>query len=311
MASENSKPEILIIGANGHVGSSTLTAIARDRRNSNFRIIGACRNVEQAKGKFDAFGVDLVHVDLDDSQSLIEPVRTATKIFFIPANDLIHRIHHAKSLLEACKQAEKLEHLVLLSILECEKGNTMQVKEFKLIEDMFKNSSTMKCTVLRSAFYMENLIGMEDLMKDQSKIVLPIRDAKFSPVSVADIGEAASNVLLSNTENFADRTFTLTGRELLSGGDIADALGKIMGKELQYVTPPKEEAKREFVENIGMDPLCAEALLEILESTARGEHCIVSYEIEELLGRKAEDFSTVMNRNKCHFFSKSRCICPI
>jgi len=292
-------PEILIIGGTGHVGLQTVIALARDKSSRRYSVKAGCRNVEKGRKMLDAFGVGTVYMDLGKPETIDVALAGITKVFFISAYNA-YTTEHASSLIEACTRSEKLEHLVILSVAQCEKQTSAHQIHYKEIEEMLEKS-TLKWTRLRSACFMENFVSMENSVRD-SKIILPIEDARFSPVSVSDVGEAAANILLGSPEKHAFKTYTLTGPQLLTGQEISEVFEKVFGKKFEFVSPNREEARNAYLAN-GMEKHYVELLLEIMESIARKEHDLLTQDAELLLGRPPLNLEQVVIVHKNHFIS--------
>jgi len=302
-------PEILIVGGTGHVGLETIIALARDKSSRRYSVKAACRNVVRGNKMLDAFGVGTVYMDLGKPETIAPALSGITKVFLVVSYNS-YKTEHAASLIGACKQAESLEHLVVLSVSQCENKSSHYQKQFKQIEEMLEDSS-LKWTRLRAAFFMENFVSMEKNIKD-SKVILPIENARFAPVSVSDVGEVAANILLCSPGKHAYKTYTLTGPQLLTGEEVAQTFGNLFGKKFDFLSPSREAAKMEYLKN-GMEKNYVDMLMEILDSISRREQETVSSDAEILLGRSPVTLEQVMVTHKNHFLSRppELCTCPV
>jgi uncharacterized protein YbjT (DUF2867 family) len=129
-------------------------------------------------------------------------------------------------------------------------------------------------------------------------LYLGIRDGRFGPLNVADVGEIAANILSS--EGHEGKAYAITGPDLLSGQDIAGIFGDITGKRVQYASPD-EAATFDSLLGSGWPEWQAKGMLELFEVFASNQAAVISPDGERLLGRPLTPLRGYLAANKANF----------
>lgn len=123
---------------------------------------------------------------------------------------------------------------------------------------------------LRAGYFMENTLAQIDIIQKMGMTVGPLRpDLKLPMIAAQDIGEAAANALLTLNSN-QKQTRELLGQRDISMSEVAQIIGKAIGKpDLRYVQAPDEQVRPALIQ-IGMSPNMADLLLEMSASLNSG-----------------------------------------
>ncbi|HEX6022137.1 MAG TPA: hypothetical protein VFZ00_09080, partial [Solirubrobacter sp.] len=135
--------------------------------------------------------------------------------------------------------------------------------------------------VLRSAFYMTNLLGM----LDGGRLIAPASDGRVGMIDPADVGAVAAAVLSAG--DHAGRTYRLTGPAAIGFAEAARAL------DAEYLDVPPAAA-REWLTAAGMPPWLIEHLDGAFARIRAGEFTTVTDTVRVLAGREPrtiEDFA--------------------
>jgi len=291
----DAKPGILITCGTGKVGLETIKSLKVDGRSSNF-IIKAGVRAQKGKESLDPFGVEAVNIDLMKEETILPALQGISNLFLILPTS-IEAVEFAKRIIKAAKEAN-IQHLVCLSIMDCDSKDRYFHKQFKEIENEIQ-SSGVNWTILRSAFFQENFLNWKDMIT-QGHLQLDIGDRKVAPISIVDVGEVASEVLLGDSEKHHNKIYQLTGPELLTGKQMADVFSKVLGKEVNYSSRP--EAKR------GKFASLDESFYELI---ADGHGSKAHPDVEMLLGRSPRCMESTINSYKVLFINREYiCISP-
>ena len=137
-------------------------------------------------------------------------------------------------------------------------------------------------TMIRPTFFMQNFESSAARIKAVSQIVMPAGNGTVSTTDLRDVGEVIVNVLTqSGHEN---KSYDLTGPELLTFADIAAYFSKVLEKDIQYVDQPMDEF-RALLRSINLSEWRVEAVCKELEAIAAGVVDHTTETIRELLGR--------------------------
>ena len=252
------KKIIAVVGATGAQGGGLVRAILADK-GSAFTPRALTRNVNSEKAKaLAAAGAQVVAADLDDAASLGPAFAGAYGAFcvtnywehFSPEREL----QQAENLARAAKAAG-LEHVIWSTLEDTRKWMPLddtrmptlmgkyKVPHFdaKGEADRFFRDLGVPTTFLLTSFYWDNMIGFgsgpQRLPDGTLAITFPLGDKPLSAMAVEDIGKCAYGILKRGRE-FIGKTIGIAGGHL-TGGQMAAALSRALGKEIRYnaVTP--------------------------------------------------------------------------
>lgn len=171
---------------------------------------------------------------------------------------------------------------------------------------------------------------MQDCIKE-GNVTLPIGEGRFSPISISDVGEVVANVVLSSTDEYLNKTFTLTGLEILSGyytvffnksartsqTHSPEFLEKIsilprLQKRKRYKLTKKWEWSKLMPKNLQKCSILFRGIYFAPNiDKFRKELDFVSNDAQMILARAPSTFESVMTIHKNHFLARPPSICPL
>jgi uncharacterized protein YbjT (DUF2867 family) len=285
----------LIIGAAGNNGVATIESLVKKQDAKN-TIRAAVRSTDKAaelKSKFPS--IETVIIDLGKPETLTAAYKDITKVFMIPGN-VEQREQHAKNAIDAAVKAGSVNQFLYYSVVGAEYEAILFGKQFRAGEKYLENSG-LNWTHLRTIFFQDNFFGWAEGVK-QGGLYLGVREGSFAPLSVADIGEMAANVL--TTSGHDNKAYNITGPELLTGDDMAKVFTNVTGKDVAYVSPTPEQTLESLL-STGWPKWQAEGMLELFEVFATNQAAIVSPDGEQLLGRPLTLLQDFIAENKAAF----------
>lgn len=289
-----SHPTILIIGAAGNNGTATIKALTR-KHNRAFTIRAGVRSASRSQELLEKFpGIETAILDLDKPATLPAAFAGVDKLFLIIGN-VENREEQAKNAIDAAVAAG-VKHVVFYSVVGAEYESILFGRQFRFGEK-YLEASGLPWTHLRTIFFQDNLFGWADGIK-QGAFYFGIRDGRFAPLNVGDIGEIAANIL--TTDGHEGKAYNITGPELLSGSDFAKTFSEVTGKAVQHVSPD-EATTLDSLLGSGWPEWQAKGLLELFEVFASNQAAIVSPDGERLLGRPLTKLRTFVENNKSAF----------
>lgn len=289
------KPTLLIIGAAGNNGAATIDALIRKHK-GDFVIRAGVRSEAKAKALLKKFpGIETAVLDLDQPASLPSAFKGVDKLFLIIGN-VENREQHAKNAIDAAVAAGSVKYVLFYSVFGAEYESILFGRQFRFGEK-YLEASGLKWTHLRTIFFQENFTGWADGIK-QGALYFGVRDGRFAPLNVGDIGEIAANILC--TSGHEGKAYNVTGPELLSGKDMARVFADVTGKAVQYVSPDEATTLSSLLGS-GWPEWQAKGLLELFEVFASNQAAVVSPDGERLLGRPLTPLRSYVNANKPAF----------
>ena len=160
--------------------------------------------------------------------------------------------------------AAGVTHVVTLSSIGADKAEqTGPVVGLHYLEQQLNSIDSLNVLHLRAGYFMENTLAQVGIIQKLGMAVGPLRpDLKLPMIATKDIGAAAADTLLSL--NFHQKqTRELLGQRDISMSEVAQIIGKAIGKpDLRYVQAPNEQVRPALIQ-LGMSPNVANLLLEM------------------------------------------------
>ena len=266
---------ILITGSTGKAGG----AVAQQLAAASIPFRALIRNPDKA-GPIEALGAEIVIGDVADDASLAQALAGVDKAFLVLPN-LEEQLALEKKFTDAAVAAGA-QHLVYLSSLESVPESTNPITQNHVATETYIRESGITWTMIRPTFFMEMFEGMAARIKDTGKIVMPAGNGTVSTTALRDVGEVVVDVLTK--PGHENKSYDLTGPELLTFAQIADHFSTILGRTIEYVDQPMDEF-RAVLKKIGFSEWRVEAVGKELEAIGAGAIDHTTDTIQELLGR--------------------------
>lgn len=251
---------VAVCGATGQQGGATVDALLK--YGSELTIRGLTRDPTAPKAAaLAAKGVQAVKADFDDLDSLKAAFEGCDSVFAVTdfwqacGLDPFKELQQGKNLVDAAKAAG-VKHFVFSTledtrpivegILDTITG-PYTVPHFDAkaeidayLREQFPGSFT---SVYTSIFY-QNLLpggGMDAQKQEDGSLVLfvPAGGQKLAWCSTEDIGGVAAAVIAQGVEKWGGKTVGVVG-EILTMQELAETLGKVLGKTVNAVEPPAD-----------------------------------------------------------------------
>lgn len=153
-------------------------------------------------------------------------------------------------------------------------------------ENLLKTSG-LRWTILRPNFFMQNLLGQARQIAATGGIYQPLGDARASFIDARDIAAVAARTLTA--EGHDGQTYTLTGPEALSYGEVAAKLSEASGGVINYV-PVTPEQFRTGALAAGLPEWLVAALERLNEVFASGQAAEVTDAVRRVGGKEPTTF---------------------
>jgi NAD(P)H dehydrogenase (quinone) len=189
-----------------------------------------------------------------------------------------------------------VQHVLFYSVVGAEYEAILFARQFRFGEK-YLEASGLKWTYLRTIFFQDNFLGWTDGIK-QGAFYFGIREGRFAPLNVADIGEIAANILCS--DGHEGKAYNITAPELLCGEDFAAIFSGVTGRTVQYVSPDQATTLKSLLDS-GWPEWQAKGLVELFNLFADNLAAVVSPDGEKLLGRPLTPLATYVAANKASF----------
>lgn len=222
---------ILVSGATGTIGSEVTRLLAR--RGESVRAM--TRNPSQATVPD---GVELVHGDFEDLDSLRAAADGVTAVFLLSApGDWVPE--HDRAMLDAAVAG--VRRVVKLSAI----GADTTKDSWHLPGEEALRAAGLAWTILRPSGFMSNTLGWAAPIRAGQPVPNRFGTGAQSLVDPRDVAEVAVEALTS--DRHASQVYTLTGQESLSVPEQAAQLAEVLGHAVDTVDIGIEEGRRQML----------------------------------------------------------------
>ncbi len=224
-----------VIGGTGNTGRAVVAAL--QAKGAEFRCL--VRDTAKAAATLGS-DVELVEADTADPDSIEAGLAGCDKLFLLTGHSPVMGEQQINTI-EAAKRAG-VKHVVKLSGGDAVATPDCPSKIGQAhyhVEEALK-ASGLDWTILRPGLFMQNFLNMAPMVKEQSKIVMPVpADVEAGMIDVRDTGDVAAEVLTGDGHN--GQTYFLASANR-TPGDVAAVLSAELGREIAFVQVPMEGA---------------------------------------------------------------------
>ncbi|KAG2185851.1 hypothetical protein INT43_002289 [Umbelopsis isabellina] len=278
-------PKIILTGSTGKLGSAVLKNLLELVPPSD--IIASVYNPSGHQDLKDK-GIELRKGDFNDPKSLVSTFKGGDKLMLVslPSRDDDYRIRAQTAAIDAAKKAG-VKHIYYTSLNFADGSQAKVMKAHFATEDYLK-ASGVDYTIIREGGYMDSYsiyLGFWNSSLD--KVTVP----GDGPVSFADrneLGEATAKLLV--TDEFKNRTVTLSGARAYTLKETTEILSTILKKDIQF----EKVSEQEFIEKNAAIRDVAEWWASTYPSLEKGEGGMVDDTLERLLGRTPRRFEEML-----------------
>jgi uncharacterized protein YbjT (DUF2867 family) len=265
---------ILVTGGTGNSGGEIVSQLAST--GSPFRAL--VRNPTKA-AVLRLTGVEVVLGDLSDPETLRPALAGIDQVFLLSAPAL-NQVELESNMVDAAKKAG-VQHIVKFSAMTADPNSPSLFPRWHGQVEQKILASGIAWTFLRPTFFMQNLLGLADMVK-AGTIYQPAADSKAGFVDTADIAAVAVEALTE--PGHEGQAYDITGPELLSYHDIARIFSEVTGKPVTYQDIPPAAAKQAMM-GMGMPEWTADGINGLMDQMRAGAYAKLSTAVEEV-GKK-------------------------
>jgi uncharacterized protein YbjT (DUF2867 family) len=287
-----SNHSLLVTGSTGNIGSELIKILSKE----NVHIRAAVHSISKSD-KILSLGIrDIVEIDYDKpSEIQLSIFKDVDKIFLLTPN------FDTKGILKILENAKKagVKYIIYVSSDSVSLASSTSSKGIEIFKEKEKivQESGITYTILRPTAYMQNFLNSSFTIKKQNKFYLPWGSGKISSVDTRDIASIAAKILISDSKNYKNKIYSITGPEALSCNDIAKIFSKVLGFDVGYVNVSEEEAFNEM-KKMGLSDILIEYILELSSIIKQDSASYISSSVEEVTGKKPITFKTFVNDYK-------------
>jgi NAD(P)H dehydrogenase (quinone) len=270
--------KITVFGATGKIGSELISRLSQ----AKIETVGVTRNSGKTIQPLPF--VEWVQADISCKQNLYATMSESHSVFLLSGNSPDF-IEEQKNVIKVAKELG-IHHIVKLSSGAADKNSTFYIPKIHGHVEDYLISSGIHYTMLRPNGIMQNWLGgIAESVKKERIFYEATGNGKRAHVDLRDIAAVAFKCL-TEPENHLDQIYLLTSDEAMNYYHVANAIGKAISEEVEYVPISLEEARREM-EQMGMPFALIETFIYYDDAQRKGETAIVSDCVRTVLGKPA------------------------
>jgi NAD(P)H dehydrogenase (quinone) len=291
--------KIIVSGASGGLAGETIQALlARGVKPADLILVTRTPEKIEALAKR---GATVRKGDFNQPEGLPAAFAGGTRMLLISTSEGDRVTQHTNAI-NAAKQAG-VRHIVYTSFTNAELKNpaTLAAEHYHT-EQVLKKSGVVY-TILRNQFYSDSLVPQGAQAIASGKIITNYGDGQWAPVARKDCGAAAAAVL--TTSGHDNKTYDITGPELISQKDFAKLLTEISGKPVSVVS--FEDA--EFVDGLkkaGRSEGFALWLSTIGTAMRQDYVAVKSNAVKDLTGKQPQSVRELLTANKAKLLTAQK-----
>jgi uncharacterized protein YbjT (DUF2867 family) len=239
---------VLVVGATGNQGGAVVDHLLAS--DAAFDVRGLTRDAtSDAAAALEDRGVTMVEGDLDDPETLRDPVSDADAVFAVTnfwTQGYDAQVRQGNAIADVASE-EGVDQFVFSGVGSHDEDTGVPHFDSAGEIDDHIRSLDLPWTVLKPVFFMENLEAFAEDVVDDGQLALPLAEGVgLQMVTNDDLGHAAA-VALANPEEFVGESIDVAGDERTLA-ETADILTAVTGREVEAVHVPIAEAYETFGE---------------------------------------------------------------
>lgn len=164
-------------------------------------------------------------------------------------------------------------------------------------EELIRRSG-IAWTFLRCGMFMSNTLGWAPTVKAQGAVYSPFGNGKMAMIAPKDIAAVAARALTEARHE--GQAYDLFGAELLTVPEQVTILARIIGKPIKIVDITPQQAG-ERLRASGASDMLVEGLVALWTMVRNGEMQFRNDAVEQITGRRAQDFASFCGEHKATF----------
>mmetsp|Transcript_6352 Transcript_6352/g.15684 ORF Transcript_6352/g.15684 Transcript_6352/m.15684 type:complete len:305 (-) Transcript_6352:171-1085(-) len=235
---------VVVAGGTGNVGKAVIKALSL--AGVPTRVLTRSPESEASTSLATLPSVSVVKIDLADPTTLAAAFEGA-RAAFISCSNTKQQIDSEKNFINAAASAPTCEYLVKVGTCGVEgytsRDSTIEYGRFHAEIEEYLASSTLKWTVLRPNYFMQNHMGDIFGTLPKNLIVYPMPpNAQARMIDTRDIGDVAAALLkLEDASGHSGRFYDVCGPDSLSTEALAKMYSEATGRGIVAVQSSRED----------------------------------------------------------------------
>jgi uncharacterized protein YbjT (DUF2867 family) len=286
---------VLVTGATGKIGG----AVAAQLLEKGVPTRALVHRSDWRSDRLRALGAEVVVADMLDIQQVQAAVAGVSRLFFNPPYHP-HALDSAVSFAVAAREAGVEEVVALGQWLASPQHPSLMTRQQWLIDKLFALLPDTAHVAVDPGFFADNYLQVLPFAAQLGVLPIPTGGRLNAPPSNEDIARVSVGALL-DPHRHDGRAYRPTGPKLLSGNDIADAVGEALGRRVRHIDIPAWvflRAVRQIAKQSGVGVYFESSLRHYLPENGLGTWEVggPTTHVRDVAGVEPEDFLTIARR---------------
>jgi NAD(P)H dehydrogenase (quinone) len=226
------KPRIIVTGATGKTGSVVVTELLK----AGYPVRAMVHREDDRSARLRAQGAEIVIADMSDVERIADALRDVQRAYYCPPYDP-YMIQGAVAFAVAAKES-RLEQIVGLSQwLASPSHPSLATRQSWLVDRLFSMTPGVAHTIVNPGFFADAYLVTIGLAAHLGVFPWMYGNSRNAPPSNEDIARVAVGALM-NPARHAGQSYRPTGPELLGADEMAQAIGRAVGRSVRVVPTP-------------------------------------------------------------------------
>jgi NAD(P)H dehydrogenase (quinone) len=289
------KTTVLVTGATGRIGGAVATQLLEKGITTRAMVH---RN-DARSARLRDLGAEIVVADLFDIQQVQAAMDGVNRLYFNPPYHP-HALDSAVAFALAARRSGVEAVVAMGQWLASPEHPSLMTRHAWLTDKLFELLPDTAHTALDPGYFADNYLAVVPMAAQLGVLPVPTAGRRNAPPSNEDIARVAVGALL-DPHRHDGRAYRPTGPTMLSGPQIAEAVGEALGRRVRHIDIPPwmfMRAVRVNAKRLGADEFFQSSFRHYLP-----EHALGTWEVggptthvKDVAGVEPEDFLTIARR---------------
>jgi uncharacterized protein YbjT (DUF2867 family) len=289
------RTSVLVTGATGKIGG----AVAAQLLERGVPTRALVHRIDVRSDRLRAMGADIVVADMFDILQVHSAMDGVDRLFLNPPYHP-HALDSAVAFAVAARRCGVEAVVALGQWLANPNHPSLMTRQMWLIDKLFELLPDTAHVAVDPGYFADNYFNVHPLAAQLGVLPMPTGLGRNAPPSNEDIARVAVGALL-DPHRHDGHAYRPTGPKMLSGADIAEAMGEALGRRVRHVDVPPRlfmRAVRVNAKRLGADLYFQSGLRHYLPEYALGtwEFGGPTTDVRDVAGVEPEDFLTIARR---------------
>jgi NAD(P)H dehydrogenase (quinone) len=288
-------PRVLVTGATGKIGG----AVAAQLLEKGVPTRALVHRDDARSARLRDLGAEIVVADMFDIQQVAAALDGVDRLYFNPPYHP-HALDSAVAFAVAARRSGLEAVVALGQWLASPEHPSLMTRHMWLIDKLFELLPNTAHVAVDPGYFADNYLNLVPVAAQLGVLPTPTGVGRNAPPSNEDIARVAVGALLE-PHRHDGRAYRPTGPTLLSGADVADAVGEALGRRVRHVDIPPwvfMRAVRLNAKRLRADLFFQSSLRHYLPEYPLGtwEVGAPTTHVRDVAGVEPEDFLTIARR---------------